>query len=319
MQNRDIERSSWFEMRRKKLPVEAEETFEREGLSVRRVGKSVQWSLHRTPEEHAQFKRRLWTSRARITENIRSSARELSELVQKYSSFDLVANLWLKNGIFNPETYREWDAPQRPYHIEYTALLELKSNEARLTPELIVSPKDVSRAGEIIEGILRDTMWYQTARNADPRITPDTEALRRAQFFGMFRYTVVGPPAYTQHWIDVLDGLFSDAELQPAITEGLGISYPELRALVDVAASRMGEKVVERVGQARTELAKLEANLARYMATGRWDGSSDEKSVLDRFRNMRAKDRKRAMQSMIWSWAFVALADQLSFTAEDLV
>ena len=229
----------------------ADDEFSRDGLTIKRVGKSIQWSGHRTAEEHKLFKQRLWESRPNIVEHIRGAVDEVTSLILKYSSFDLVANLWLKNGIFNPETYREWDAPQRPHVIEYAALLELKSAELRLTPHLVVDGADVSRAQDLMEGILRDTMWYHIARNADPKTKPETEALRKAEFFGMFRYMVVGPPAYTQHWIDVLDGLFGGAELDQAVRDVLGFSYREMRLLADAVGSTMFNRIADRFHEAR--------------------------------------------------------------------
>jgi len=294
------------------------EEFSSDDLTIKRVGKSIQWSTHRTPEELELLKQRLWESRPKIVEHIRSAVDELTSLILKYSSFDLVAHLWLRNGIFNAETYREWDAPQRPHVIEYAALLELKSSELRLTSHLVVDGADISRAQDLMEGILRDTMWYQMARNADPRTTSETEALRRAEFFGMFRYMVVGPPAYTQHWIDVLDGLFGGAQLDQPVRDMLGFSYQQMRLLTDAVGSIMLGRITDRIHEARRQHAKLEADLTRYMSTGHYEGPDDDKVVLDRFRNMRPKDRKRTMQFMIWSWAFVALADQLSFTASEL-
>ena len=159
---------------------------------LRRIGNSVQFSVNRTAEEFAAYKRQLWESRPKIIQTIRTSVNELVGIIQKYSSFDLVANLWLRNGIFNPETYREWDAPQRPHFIEYAALLELKSEEYRLTPEMAVKGPDVSRAQELIEEIFRDTMWYHMARASDPENKPEDEVLRKASFFGTYRNMAVG-------------------------------------------------------------------------------------------------------------------------------
>ena len=81
-----------------------DEQFSVDGMSVRRVGKSIQWSLNRSPEEFARFKQETWKARPGLVEQIRASVEDLSGLIQKYSSFELVANLWLKHGVFDPET-----------------------------------------------------------------------------------------------------------------------------------------------------------------------------------------------------------------------
>ena len=295
-----------------------DEQFSVDGMSVRRVGKSIQWSLNRSPEEFARFKQETWKARPGLVEQIRASVEDLSGLIQKYSSFELVANLWLKHGVFDPETYREYDAPQRPHFIEYATLIELRSPEFRSTHQLFVDHSDIVRAEQLMEEILRNTFWYHLARNSGPNRKPENEFLSKAEFFGMLRNIAVGPPAHYQHWDEVLHGIFGWADLQQTLEEVFGLSYEELRRVVSVVCEGMARRLEARVRQAHASRAEIEANLHRYMPTGIYDGTVEQKAMFDRLRNMGAKVRKKQIRGMMPLWVALDLARTLSWTTEDL-
>ena len=131
------------------------------------------------------MQRRAVASKPQLLRGIKVAAAELAAVINKYSSFDLVAQLWLANGLFNGETYVESDSHHGTYCIEYAALLELKSEAYRLKFPIVVDGKDVVRAQELIEGIYRDAAWLEMAQGIDPAKPGPPSPLETATFLGL--------------------------------------------------------------------------------------------------------------------------------------
>jgi hypothetical protein len=129
------------------------------GFSFALENGSIRFGSNLSPEESLEMQRRLAAGKPELLRGIRKSADELAQLIDKYSSFALVARLWLANGLFNGETYVESESHQRPYCIEYAALIELKNKDYRLKRPIEVQGSDVVRAQKLVEGIFRDSAW----------------------------------------------------------------------------------------------------------------------------------------------------------------
>jgi hypothetical protein len=152
----------------------------------------------------------------------------------------------------------------------------------------------------------------------DPENPRPPSPLETATFFGTLRQMMVGPPAYWQHWKEVLEGLFEGPSVRASVESALGIS---LKAVLDISTAiceQMSQQIVERLQEAGRQRERLQRDLDAYISTGRHHGDADEKIVLDRLRSLRPKERKRCLKHMLIQWAFVALADQLSFTVKSL-
>jgi hypothetical protein len=288
------------------------------GFSIEHQGKYTRFETHRSTEEFQAMQRRAVASKPELLRGIKLAADELAALINKYSSFDLVAQLWLANGLFNGETYVESDSHQRPYVIEYAALVELKSEAYRFKLPVVVDCEDLVRAQELIDGIYRDAAWLDMARRIDPTKSGPPSALETATFFGARRKMMVGPSAYWQHWKDVLEGLFAGPIIRDSVETALGLSLGAVLEISTAISEGMAAKVIERLRAVHQEKEQIIRDLELYMSTGLYRGKEDGKIVLDRLRSLRSKDRKRRLKQMLMQWAFVALVDQLSFTAASL-
>jgi hypothetical protein len=117
------------------------------GYTVKRHGRHMQIETHRTPEEFAEMQRHAVASKPELLKSIKAAGDELMTLINKYSSFDLVAHLWLRNGLFDGDTYVESESQSRPHFIEYAALTELKNLQYRLKlPAAVDTARCRSRA-----------------------------------------------------------------------------------------------------------------------------------------------------------------------------
>ena len=88
-----------------------DDVFEVPGFAMRRQGRFIEIDTHRSPEEHEELRRQMWESRPVLLEEIRTASEELVGIIHKYTSLDVVANLWLRNCIHDPDEYVEWKSP----------------------------------------------------------------------------------------------------------------------------------------------------------------------------------------------------------------
>ena len=76
-----------------------DEVFERPGMKMTRRGRFIEIKSHRSPREQEDLNQRMWDSRPKMLADIEAKTHEFLEIVHKYSSLDLVANLFLRDGL----------------------------------------------------------------------------------------------------------------------------------------------------------------------------------------------------------------------------
>jgi hypothetical protein len=90
-----------------------------------RHGRFISIDTHRTPAQQRELMKRLSEGRPRLREEIVKLTGELTSLIHKFRSLDLLANLVVVVGLNGEQ--RDCEA-----HIEHLALLELKDREYQL-------------------------------------------------------------------------------------------------------------------------------------------------------------------------------------------
>lgn len=296
----------------KQMPPD--DVFEAPGFTMKRYGRLIEMQTHRTAEEQARFLKALWESRQETLTRIQQATEELSTLVRKYSSFDLVMNLWLRHGHFNPDQYKETESEQRPHFVEHAAMLQLRDPAHQVTEELFVAAEDLTRAEKLLAEIFELTRAYYVSEVANPELGGSPSALDELRYTTLLREMMVGPPAYTHHWMAVLDGLFGAAHIDGYLRETLAFNMKEALACVEGIANFMGETLMERTKAAANSREEMKEQLKRYIETGQFGGRPGDKAMFDAIRNMRSKERKRFMSSVATQWITVALSDVLSFS-----
>lgn len=112
-----------------------DDVFQAPGFKMVRRCRHLELRTHRSPAEQQELKRRMWGARPKILAEIQKR-NNTTDLIHKYTSFDLVANLFLRDGMQNPNEYKESESGLRPHWVEHAAVLELKDKqyELRLSP-----------------------------------------------------------------------------------------------------------------------------------------------------------------------------------------
>ena len=216
-----------------------------------RYGRFTELRTHRSPEEQEEHLRRMWESRPFIVKEIQQATDELIGIMHKYTSLDLVANLWLRNGVFDMNKYVESNSRLRPHFVEHLAMLELKDKECTLRQPVLVDGGDVDRAQQLLGTIFHKTVWYHMAEGADPSLAGESNSMKQLRFITLLRETVVGPPAYDFHWRAVLSGLFDWPAVSDSLRSALGIDLVVTMECVEAVHSLMSVALSNRMVLAR--------------------------------------------------------------------
>ena len=281
---------------------------------MKRYGRYIDLQSHRTPEQQARLFKAIWESRPRLMEQAQRATDELCSLIQKHSSFDLVLHLWLQNLIY-PDEYKETESTQRPHFVEHATMLQLKDASPTITGEILVLPEDIARASELLTEIFQLSVNYYGAEAANPEFSGSPpsilDELRRRT---LLREMMVGPPAYTHHWLTILQGLFGPAHVGAYLTEVFGFDLKGAFDCYQAVPALIDERLKERSRASRNSEEQIKSELKRYMETGHFEGEFEHKAMFDAIRSMRSKERKRFISNLSRHWVTVALSDVLSFT-----
>lgn len=295
-----------------------DDEFHAPGFTMKRHGRLIELQTHRTAEEQTRLRKAMWESRPRILNQIQKATNELLALIRKYSSFDLVGNLWLRQALLDMNTYKESESTNRPHFVEHATMLQLREPAHQVTGELLVNAADIKRAEELLTEIFGLTVGYYMSEAANPQREGPPSVLDEARFKTLLREMMVGPPAYEHHWMNVLEALFGPAHVDGYLKEIFGFTFKEAAACVHGVADFMEETLTERTRIAEKSRGEMSQRLKRYMETGKFDGTGADKAMFDAIRNMPSKERRRFVESVTTQWVTVAVADVLSFSPTEI-
>jgi hypothetical protein len=293
-----------------------DDVFEGPGFKILRRGRQLELRTHRSPEEQRELIPRMIESRPRILAEIQSRTAELTEIIHRYTSLDLVANLLLREAMKNPNKYKETESELRPHWVEHAAVLELKDPQYELRSPPLVSAADVERAHALLEEIFMQTVWYYIAEHADLNNDGPPSRMDELRFVTLLHGMSVRSPAYASHWRDVLRGLFDHGSAIERLSSAKSIDLRGTLTIIDTIEEHITESLAGRFAQARATREDILSRLKEYIATGIFEGETREKELFDRVRNMRAKERKRYLTYALIEWTRVALGRVLSITED---
>ena len=289
------------------------------GFTMIRRGRRVELKTHRSAKEQRELLSRMQESRPEILAEIQRKTAEFLDILHKYSSLDLLANLFLRDSMHDPNEYVESESKLRPHYVEHAAVLELKDPKYELRPTVLVDSRDVENARSLLDEIFERSVLYYIAENANPDATGPPSRMDELRFITLLHGMAVRSPAYAAHWRDVLLGLFSTGSAAEWLSQAKGIDVRGALAIIDAIESHIVGTFTGRVQQARKTYDELIEQLKQYKATGVFAGEASGKELLDRLRNMRKKEAKRYLRFAMSEWTRVALGMVLSFSVDRIV
>src|SRR5690242_4387581 len=203
---------------------ETQDIFEGPGFTLRRQGRHIEIKTHRTPEEQQQLRQRMREARPKILASIKQKTEQFLAIVHSYTSLDVVANLFVREGMYDPNEYKETDLKEHPHYVEHAAILELKDTSFELREPVLVDERDVQRAFTLLDEIFDATMWYYLTESALADANGPPSRLDELRYITILHGIAVRSPAYAFHWRELLRGLFGGSPLDQILeTHDLGI------------------------------------------------------------------------------------------------
>jgi hypothetical protein len=298
-------------------PGKPDDVFEAPGLRMERRGRFTSVQTHRTPEEQKRFIKRVIDSRLQLLAEIEQANQELLELVHKFNSLELLAQVWFRNSVNNPNEYKEYSFDGRAHFPEHLAALELTDSEYELR-SVEMPAGEIEKAQQLLENIFSKILFYYAAENLSPDQSGPISRLAELRFDTILHELVVRNPTYHSHHIDLLRELlgkefvsqWSQRELHFDIVHALNC----IQAIEQLIMNRLDE----RREKARTFAVNLRNYVDEWKRTGRFVGPEDTREIANRIRNMRGKEAKRAITSAAVGWTFYDLHETCSFTSAEV-
>jgi len=303
---------------KKKSEKPPDDVFSAPGFKMVRRGRQLEMTTKRSPEEQLELMRRMQESRPQILAEIEGKTTELRQIVHKYTSLDLIANLLVRDVMNDPNEYVESHSKLRPHWVEHATVIELMDPEYELRQPVLVEAEDLARAYELLEEIFTQTAWYYLAEAGDPSRSGPPSRIEELRFATLLHGMSVRSPAYSSHWREVLLGLFEDGTGIEWLSTTHNLDIHNALAIIDGIEKHLLGSLRERFEKARTERKDFVRRLNDYKSTGRFKGEAQDKELFDRVRNMRGKDAKQYVNYVFAEWTRVALGMVLSFDAQDI-
>jgi hypothetical protein len=291
-----------------------DESFSAPGMSMERYGRFMVARTHRSPEQQADLERQLWEGRPHILEKLGEATSELCEIINRYESFDIVSNLFLRNCLHNSDKYVEYKSHLRPHFVEHAAILELKNPQFRQLTKMPepIDGQDLDRAQELLEEIFQGTVWYYIAEGAGPDHSGQTR-LGELRFMTLLHGMAVRSPAYTQHWQAVLSGLSECSTADSWLKSTRGYGFQQAVKFANGIESIITTLLQMRMKQAREAIREFETEFPIYRRRRNLLDHADKNAFYEQLCELPAKSAKQQFQLAMVSWICFGLPFILSF------
>ena len=281
-------------------------SLEADGFGMWVDGKSIYMQVNRTPEQWKQWCAKAPLIAEQLAERIRAVAAEIEEIIARYDSFDLLANLMLPLAIRGEDAH-EWDAPFPSAVIDYVALLALKDPYSKRNDIRPIDAGDIEQvldlAQEAVYGILHRRA-LECVRVEGPTVL---EEVRMRTFQ---HELLVRVPSYPQHEQEILLALFTPFDDQLVALGGvsmraaLAIAQGVDRMFVD----GLGE-FLDRIGTGRAEFRAMVEQARVRESDVPWIGE---------IAKLPEDERAKAIDWAAVTWAAYALDLHFGFEVDDL-
>lgn len=295
------------------------ENFQIPGLRVERRGRFISLQTHRTPEQQRHLIKRIIESRPQLLAKVEQANNELLNLVHKFNSLELLAQLWFNNSVTNPDEYKEYSFEGRPHYVEHLAALELKDPEYKLRTAEMPGRTEIEGAQELLETIFNSTVFYYASETFNPEGQPGPiSRLAQLRFDTILHELAVRNPTYHSHHVDLLKELLGKDFVSQWSRRDLRFDIGKALKCVQAIEDLMMNRLLERREKAMKVASDLKGYVDQWKKTGKFVGPEDAREVANRIRNMRGKEAKRAIQSVAVSWTFYELHETCALTPGEL-
>ena len=219
----------------------------------------IQRSTIKTEEERRAFLQSLSEMKGEVEDLIKTQVEELEVIIQGYNPLDIIANIALRNSIWNSEDYKEYRSGENSADVEYIALLCLsKPFETFHFQNPAPFPLNfIDEIQERVRKLFYNQAWWLAIKSINPANVEPPDRLAQLRFDTLLRSLVVRYMAYHHHLIDILIELFSP--LTKEMEDTVGFSIHDAIAILE----GIEEISLEKLSNCREEALEFERNLRK--------------------------------------------------------
>ncbi len=296
---------------------------------MERHGRFIHCETKRTESEQQSLMENLANSVDTLFADIEQRVQSIESQLQKFNTFTILGALTLQNHVTNPDTYKEYSHPGRPFVSEYATLLALKNPYSNGTEFLSILPV-LHKVQEETEHVFQATYWREVGKYARRKIDAekvleDPTTLEELRTWMHSHELTVRNPAYEHHHHEVLKCLFQPFENE--LLSQIGFSIDDALALSRAISNRINRLFSERLHKAR----EAKNNYKKIVRKARRSGSlsidktdfqgEDILSTSQFYSELLRRSPEevdRFLTSATLAWLLIGADDICSFTVDDL-
>ena len=292
-----------------------DDVFESSFFKMERRGRFLTIQTDRTPEQQAEIVTNIVNNRHKLLERALEIRKELKDLLHRFTSLDLLAHQIAQDILQDPNSYREIDTDLRPHLIEYLALLELEDAAYTVKFPAYPQPQDVEKTRQLLEELFDCFKWQIMTEHIAEGQSSVPSASQEMRFHSLMYHVFVRSPAYHDHWIEILDPLFSSPRVS-AWLASQDLNIADVLKCIDWLGGLIYRRITDRLRAAKKEEVKLLEQIKKVR-----QGITPEVELPEIFLQAakeNGKNRRKIVEAALSHWAFFAIGTTMTVTAKDL-
>jgi hypothetical protein len=287
------------------------------GTFMGRKGRFLFMKNSRTEAEQAEFLKAMAASKDELKTRLEHEVTELESILRGYRPFDLIANVFIANCFFDPESYVEPLFKGRIAYVEYLTLLLLTQSPDSLSWESIqvVDGQVLEDIQKRLEGLFHTTIWSFMVNDLDPDNPTEPNEVHGLRFTALANSLVVRFPGYHHHMRDILKGLF--APLEDDLLSLFGFTMSDAICLADAINELVTGRLRIKFKAVRSQAQELRKAVKKYRR-GKKGTKGIPLDAIKALTNIPPKQLKSRLDLFAIGAALDRIGDIFAFSAQEL-
>jgi hypothetical protein len=292
-----------------------DDVFETPLMKMERQGRFLTIQTDRTPEQQAEIVTNIVNNRHKLLERAVEIRNELKNLLHRFTSLDLLAHQIAQDILQDPNSYQEIDTNLRPHLIEYLALLELQDATYTIKFPVYPQPQDVEKTRLLLEELFDCFKWQIMTEHVSEGQSSVPSVSQELRFHSLMYHVFVRSPAYHDHWIEILEPLFSSPRVS-AWLASKNLNIADVLKCIDWLGGLVYRRITDRLRAAKNEEAKLLEQIKKVRQGIALDVELPE--IFLQAAKENGKNRRKIIEAALSHWAFFAIGTTMTVKAKDL-
>lgn len=243
---------------------------------------------------------------------IKKEVLELEDLLLRFNSFDMIANVALTQLPTDWETYKEVTHEGLTAIIEYVSLLYLK-HPYNIGTEMVIDKKVLDEVNERTNALIQAIM-LRYGLEASPGLSPGLR--EEFRYLTITNELVVRGPGYYNHQVERLTALF--APVEDWLLTQVGFTVADALRIEIAISDLIDLKYQQRRKQAKDAEREMLSGLRTY-SRDRINDDQEQRDLFEYLSKLGTKEAKAYISNRSIGWFFSFLGTMVySFTAEEI-